>query len=168
MLVNKELYVFSKGNPVSTYKIADITTSTDCLKKTTLSTLPRNEYLRYFHACYWAVGGSIVLTGGESDGVHVQSAKTYMMAVQTNEWQQKSFPDLNKARHWHKSLGLGEQVYVTCGVDQNDKMFSSCEMLRLGADLWEIIDIPDLTPRVLPVFAQISPEKICILGGMDE
>ena len=44
VVVNKELYVFKRGNPVSAYKIADFTRS-EHLVKTTLSSLPRNEYL---------------------------------------------------------------------------------------------------------------------------
>ena len=38
-------------------------------------------------------------------------------------------------------------------------------MLRLGAEAWELIDIPDLTPQCSPIFAQIDSENICILGG---
>ena len=40
-------------------------------------------------------------------------------------------------------------------------------MLRLRAKAWELIDIPDLTPRTLPVFSQIDSNTICILGGND-
>ena len=38
-------------------------------------------------------------------------------------------------------------------------------MLRLGAYEWEIFDIPNLLPRMFPVFEQIDNISICILGG---
>jgi len=41
----------------------------------------------------------------------------------------------------------------------------SVEMLRLGAQAWVLIDIPDLTPRILPIISQIDSENIAILGG---
>ena len=80
MVVKKELYAFKFGSPVSVYKYTDFI-STDHLVKTTLSTLPHNEYLRYFSVCYWAAEGSIVLTGGENEKGDVHSAKTYLMAL---------------------------------------------------------------------------------------
>ena len=38
-------------------------------------------------------------------------------------------------------------------------------MLRLGTQAWELIKIPDLTPRQQPVFSKIDSQNICILGG---
>ena len=163
-MVKNELYTFKEGSLVSAYKIADFTT-TEHLVKTTLSTLRCNSHLQWFAVSYWAaVGGSIVLTGG-CDSDYVPSAQTHMMAVQTGRWQQKSFPDLNVARMNHASLGFANQCYVACGHADND-LLSSMEMLRLGAHEWELIDIPDLTPRHTPIIAQIDSNSICILGGI--
>ena len=61
VLVNKVLYVFKFGSPVSAYKIAEFT-SINHMVKTTLSSLPRNDKLEYFAVSY--VAGSIILTGG--------------------------------------------------------------------------------------------------------
>jgi len=44
-------------------------------------------------------------------------------------------------------------------------MLSSIEMLRMGAQAWELIVIPELTPRINPVFSQIDFNSIAILGG---
>ena len=41
----------------------------------------------------------------------------------------------------------------------------SMEMLRLGKEAWESIDIPELITRTYPVLAQIDAKNICILGG---
>ena len=79
VVVKKDLYAFKEGSPVSAYKIADFT-STNHLVKTTLSNLPRNEYLCSFSICYWEAGSSIVLTGG-SDDDFFKSAQTYRMAL---------------------------------------------------------------------------------------
>ena len=61
----------------------------------------------------------------------------------------------------------GDQVYVACGSDEDDNPLGSVEMFRLEAQAWELIDIPDLTPRYLPVLVQIDA-SICILGGIDD
>ena len=88
------------------------------------------------------------------------------MDLETELWQQKKLPDLNTARSDHSALGLGvDQVYVACG-NGGDGYLKSVEMLRLGANFWELIDIPDLTPRFRPVFSQIDDaNNIAILGG---
>ena len=83
VLVNKELYTFKEGNPVSAYKIAAFT-STDHLV-TTLSKLPLDDKLTIFAVSYWAAAGSIVLTGGR--GSHFNpTAQTFLLAVQTGRW----------------------------------------------------------------------------------
>ena len=35
----------------------------------------------------------------------------------------------------------------------------------MGAQAWELINIPELAPRALPIFSQIDSQSICILGG---
>ena len=62
VVVEKKLYAFKYGNPVSAYKIADFTSTHHLV--TTLSTLPHDEYLIEFAVSYWVAAGSIVLTGG--------------------------------------------------------------------------------------------------------
>ena len=100
------------------------------------------------------MAGSIVLTGGKGAN-NVQFAQTHLMAVQTGMWRQKPFPALNVARHSHSSLGLGNKIFVACGYGEDDCL-RSVEMLRLGAETWVLIDIPDLTPRVMPILSQID------------
>ena len=63
-------------------------------------------------------------------------------------------------------MTLGKQVYVACGHDGN-KLLASVEMLRLGAQAWALINIPDLEPRVYPIISQIDAKNIAILGGDD-
>lgn len=90
VLVNRDLYVFKFGSPVSACKYADFTTK--YLAKTILSALPRNEHLQSFSVSF--AGPSIVLTGG-MDLEGIKSAQTYLMYAKTGEWKQKLFPDLN-------------------------------------------------------------------------
>ena len=91
------------------------------------------------------MAGNIVLTGGrlKMSGV---SAQTYVMDLKTDRWLKKSFPKLNKARSEHSALGIGEQCYIACGWGRRSYL-NSVEMLRRGAEAWELIDIPDLKPR---------------------
>lgn len=105
--------------------------------------------MQRFAVSYWAAAGSIILTGKNR-------IETFLMAVQTGRWEQKSFiPDLTVARCDHASMTLGNQCYVACGWGGNDdsKFLSSVEMLRLGAKAWVLIEIPDLTPRGGPILA---------------
>ena len=89
------------------------------------------------------------------------------MDLQTNKWGRNSQPDLNVARSRHSSCSFGEdQVYVACGVG-DDGDLASIEMLRLGAQAWELIEVPDLTPRLNPVLSQIDLNNIVILGGVE-
>ena len=97
VVVKNELYVFKEGCPVSAYKIAHFS-SAEHLVKTTLPTLPRKEHLEDFAVSY--VAGSIILTGG-IDEKEVLSAQMYLMDLQTESWEQKSFPELNEARFKH-------------------------------------------------------------------
>ena len=110
--VEKDLYAFKRGWPVSAYKIADFT-STDRLV-TDLSTLPHHEKLSYFSVSYWAAAGSIILTGGCNSDFEL-TAQTSLLDLQTGQWEQRSFPTLNVPRFCHASMTLGNQVYVACG-----------------------------------------------------
>ena len=78
--------------------------------------------------------------------------------------QESSLPALNVARLNHSSMALGDQAYVACGLSRRMPL-SSMETLRRGAQAWELIDIPNLSPRWFPVLCQIDFNKICILGG---
>ena len=62
-------------------------------------------------------------------------------------------------------MSLYKQCYVACGVGDYEEYLSSVEMLRLGAQAWELIEIPDLTPRRIPIISQIDSQSIAILGG---
>ena len=165
VVVKKELYTFKYGRPVSAYKIADFTRK-KC-KFTTLSTLPRTEILQYFAVSYWPAAGSIILTGGHDSRYEV-TAQTFQMAVQTGRWEQRWFPALNVARSSHASMTLGLQCYVACVCGQYGGYLSSMEMLRMGVQAWELIAIPELTPRWLPIFSQIDANNIAILDGYGE
>ena len=69
-------------------------------------------------------------------------------------------------------MSLDKQVYVACGVGNDDEFLSSVEMLRLGGEAWVLIDLPGLTPRRsgltprrYPIISQIDSDNIAILGG---
>ena len=115
VVVGTKLYAFKNDDPVSAYKIADFTSSEN-LVMTTLPTLPRNEELTHFAVSYWAAAGSIVLTGGLDNVAHEPTAQTFLLTVQTGQWERRSFPALNIARHTHASMTLDKQAYVACGL----------------------------------------------------
>ena len=62
-------------------------------------------------------------------------------------------------------MTLGKQCYVACGWGTNG-LLASIEILRLGVKAWVLIEIPELSPRVLPIYSQVDAENIVILGGM--
>ena len=114
---------------------------------------------------YWEAVDSIVLTGGVIN-YHKRTAQTFQLAVKMGRWEQSSsIPDLNVARAIHASMTLRKQCYVACGYGDDDEFLSSVEMLRMGAEAWVLIEIPGLTPRMIPVFSQIDSQTIAILGG---
>ena len=142
VVVLNELYAFKYGDHVSAYKISDFTSTDTDHRVTTLSTLRCNdENLRLFAVSYWAAAGSVVLTGGRGSN-NKPTAQTFLLAVQTGQWEQRSFPDLNIARNSHASMSLDKQCYVACGYGDGDGYLRSVEMLRLGAQAWELINIP--------------------------
>lgn len=89
VLVKKDLYTFNEEDDkrVFVHKISQYA-STESLVKTLLSALPSHEQLHCFSVSYWAAAGGIVLTGGRNDGINgrTNSAKTYMLAVETDRW----------------------------------------------------------------------------------
>ena len=87
------------------------------------------------------------------------------MELRTDRWEQESFPALNQARTEHSSIGIGDQVYIACGVGFKGEL-CSIEMLRLGKKAWKLIKISGLTPRANPFLSQIDTNHICILGGI--
>lgn len=151
VFVNKDLYAFAVNNPVHTFKITNF--ATDDRLNTTLSTLPRyykELFFFGFAVCYWEASDSIVLTGGsdvKENGDKVDSAETNKMDVQSGCWEQKLHPALKVARWNHSMMALGQQCYVACGTFGPLGPLSSIEMIRLGVRKWELIKIPDLTPR---------------------
>ena len=93
-----------------------------------------------------------------------------MHALDTTRWKWEQLPDLNIARFLHSSTSLGEATYVACGVEDNLRRLHSVERLSMVSgsaetQAWTIINIPQLTPRWYPVFSQIGPDQLCILGG---
>ena len=92
--------------------------------------------------------------------------QTHMMDVQTGKWQEQSFPTLlNIGRFYHSSMSLRDQTFVACGYSKNGCLLQSVEMLWLGEEAWELINIPALTPRINPIFAQLDAANIAILDG---
>ena len=99
VLVNKELYVFTGGKPVSVYKVAHFNSSEN-LVKIALPALSCNDFLDNFAVSF--VAGNIYLTGGyDGLGWDVFSVQTYLMDVQTDKWLQKSLPKFTEARAFH-------------------------------------------------------------------
>ena len=94
------------------------------------------------------------------------SAQTFLMDLKTQRWQEEPFLPLNVTRYLHASLGLGNQAYVACGTDKFMTYLRSVEMLRIGAQAWDLIDVQNLKPRTSPILCHIDGYiKICILGG---
>ena len=89
--------------------------------------------------------------------------------MDTTTWEWAALPDLNIARCNHSSTSLGDATYVACGYSDENLYLNSVERLEMGgsaeSQAWSLIDMPQLTPRNYPVFSQIGPDQLCILGG---
>ena len=58
-------------------------------------------------------------------------------------------------------------MFVACGRGDNNLYLNSVEVLRLGEQAWSLVDLPDLMPRIFPLFCQIDLDYLCVLGGFD-
>ena len=164
VLVKHELFAFKFGNPVMAYKYTNFT-DPEQLLKTTLPTLP-DIALLFFSVCNLG-NKSIVLTGGLVSVRRENSAKNNIMDVSSGEWQEQSLPDLHIARYCHSSCCIGDQIFVACGEGDNREKLDSVEMLSPDAQAWVMIDL-ECDPSDSRVFAQIGPDLLCILGGLNK
>ena len=96
-----------------------------------------------------------------------------MHALDTTSWKWEKLADLNIARCDHSSASLGEAAYVACGYGgERIGYLNSVERLGMGVNdgeevqAWTIINIHKLSVRKNPVFSQIGPDQLCILGGV--
>ena len=108
------------------------------------------------------VGGSLLLTGGHKGGVTVDQCLLYDFI--TKKWE--AMPPLITARYRHRSVSLGNCVYVVGGWGAGDKTLSSVECLNLTQRKWS--SLPKMAQAVYYPMIATYCNKIFVFGGVDE
>ena len=126
----KALIVFKKGNPVRACMYTKFEDPTNTVKSS-LPTLPNNDFLENFSVCKLSNKTKFILSGGENENGN-PSAKVHALDTLMWKWEMKALPDLNIARLEHSSTSLGEAVYVACGEGDKGTRLNSVERLWMG------------------------------------
>mmetsp|Transcript_21088 Transcript_21088/g.25935 ORF Transcript_21088/g.25935 Transcript_21088/m.25935 type:complete len:201 (+) Transcript_21088:275-877(+) len=132
---------------------------------TMLPSLPVESVYEYF-ALANVRDQRIVLTGGaDEDGL---SKKVFMFDLNTEQWLGPQ-PELNKARRYHGSCSVGDNVFVFGGKGESFDLLDSIEMLAMtGPREWFSFTVSGLSAREQPLVANVSESKILVLGGLGE
>ena len=108
------------------------------------------------------VEGGMLLTGGSDDkGVVTDHCWLYDMA--TKKWE--TMPALATARYYHRTVSLGDSVYVVGGMDVEQKVLASVEHLNLKRRQWSTL--PDLQHAVRGSMVATYDNKVFVFGGRD-
>ncbi|KAK2194285.1 hypothetical protein NP493_1g12024 [Ridgeia piscesae] len=106
------------------------------------------------------VEGGLLLTGGTSGDV---TDKCWLYNMATKKWEM--MPPLGTARYYHRTVSLGDSVYVVGGMDVEDKVLASVEHLNLKRRQWSIM--PDLQHAVFGSMVATYNNKVFVFGGRD-
>ena len=121
-----------------------------------LTKIPRSVGFTY-SVCF--LGRSLLLTGGKGKGTHNEC---WLYDFVTKKWE--AMPPLLTARHDHRSVSVGDCVYVV-GGKAIGKVLASCECLNLKRRQWS--SIPDLPEAALYSMVVTYGNKIIVFGGAD-
>jgi len=116
---------------------------------------------RLYSVC--RVEGGLLLTGGcKSKGRATNQCRLYDMA--TKKWE--TMPTLFTARYYHRSISLGDCVYVVGGVGvKPDDVLASVERLNLKRRQWSTL--PDLPHAVFGSMVATYDNRVFVFGGQD-
>ena len=103
----------------------------------------------------------LLLTGGQKSGV--VKADCWLLDVVNKTWTQ--LPPLTTSRHFHRSVLLGDYVYVVGGKDVSKKVTGSVERFDLKQHQWS--SLPDMPQPVFDPAAISYGHRVFVFGGRD-
>ena len=113
---------------------------------------------RLYSVC--CVGRSLLLTGGKK-GRALDQCWLYDLA--TKKWE--AMPPLITARYYHRSVSLGDCVYVFGEEGNGDKVLSSVECLDVKRRQWSAL--PDMPQAACAHTAVTCGNRVFVFGGQD-
>ena len=114
---------------------------------------------RLYSVCY--LGRSLLLTGGtKEDALN----ECWLCDLATRKWE--AMPPLSTARCYHRSVSLGDSVYVVGGKGVGDKVLASVECFNVKRRQWSAM--PDLPRAVCGAMVVTYGNKVFVFGGRDE
>ena len=111
---------------------------------------------RFYSVC--RVERGLLLTGGNSGG---STDNCWVYDIAMNKWE--TMPPLTTARFGHRSVSLGECVYVMGGFGVGGKLLASVECLNMKRRQWATM--PDLPYAVYSSMATTYDNKVFVFGG---
>ena len=128
---------------------------TSCWKS--LTTLPQS--VGYLDSVCYTDRGLVVTGGGKGGAMDL----CLLFDVATKKWEE--MPPLITERYNHRSVSLGDCIYVVGGKDVDKKTLASVECLKVKSRQWS--RLPDMAHAVcLPVIATYR-NKLFVFGGRD-
>ena len=129
---------------------------TSCWKS--LTTLPQSVGFMD-SVCYTARG--LVVTGGIK-GAAMDQCLMFDLAKKKRE----EMPPLITKRYFHRSVSLGDCVYVVGGKDVDNKPLASVECLTLKSRMWS--SLPPMAHAVYAPMVTTYRNKLFVFGGRDD
>ncbi|KAI0230245.1 hypothetical protein LSAT2_019394 [Lamellibrachia satsuma] len=111
---------------------------------------------RWYDICQLA-SDQLLLTGGVKGGV----VKGDCWLLDGNKWTQ--MPSLASARYLHRSVLLGDYVYVVGGEDVSGKVIASVERFDLKQHQWSLV--PDMPQSVYNPCVISYDHRVFVFGG---
>ena len=108
--------------------------------------------------CYTDRG--LVVTGGSKGGAMDQCL---LFDIGTKKWEE--MPPLITKRYFHRSISLGDCVYVVGGKDVDTKPLASVECLKLKSREWS--SLPAMAHAVYTPLIATYRNKLFVFGGRD-
>ena len=104
---------------------------------------------------------SLLLTGGTKRGAALNQCWLYDLV--TRKWE--AMPPLSTARWYHRSVSLGDSVYVVGGKGVGNKVLASVECFNVKRRQWSAM--PDLPRAVTAAMVVTYGNKVFVFGGQD-
>ena len=145
--------VTSGGNPMYYYFCQYYEEDTSCWKS--LTTLPESFGFAD-SVCYTDRG--VVVTGGKK-----AYDQCLLFDMATKKWE--AMPPLTTIRHCHRSVSLGDCIYVMGGFSVDVTVLASVECLHQKSPQWS--RLPDMRHAVFAPMVTTYRKKIFVFGGRD-
>ena len=123
-----------------------------------LTNVPRSVN-RLYSVCY--LGRSLILTGGLKGGTTVDQC--WLCDLATKKWE--AMPPLISERHFHRSVPMGDCVYVVGGFDAGKNGLASVECLNVKQRQWS--SMADMPVAVWAPMVAPHGNKVYVFGGLN-